>query len=1033
MKLSANIVIADRYQLVECLGAGAMGEVWRAQDTRFEARAVAVKFLREDESLKEDTLARDRLQIRADHQAARGGLTVDTALDALGTALAGSSLEGLRAKLAARVGTAAVRPADVMAVFDELVNEPSFNENARMRAKLRRLFRDEANSVANLRHDNIVSIFDYGDQSGTPYLVMDYIEGRTLYQVIQARESLRRSRRLQLIEDLCAGLGHAHRKKLVHRDIKPANLIIDSSTNSLKILDFGVVRRLGSASTIGVPVGTFCYMSPEQTRGAATLDHRSDIFAVGLVFYELLSGQKAFPPGKSLGDLVARIQRNAPPPLRDLVPGIPRPIEDIISTALEKQPENRYQDLTAMEREIARIRTKIEAEEQSEQTMIASMAEPTVLKAPAAKPASEEWLDRAELAFQKGDDSSALELCEKILGLNPGSAAALALKNRVEVRQRGDKVRELVQQAEKFLALEDLDSARADVTRAKAIDPKASSVRSFEEKLNAAVAARTAARERAQRAREREEEQERARLEREQARERQERERALEQERQAREQQAREQRAREQQAREQQAREQQAREQHEREQQERERELERQQQEREKAQERERERARQQREREHARERERLEREREEQERSAREQKEREQAEQRERDRLERERAQEQERLAREQKEREQAEQREQERLRKEREQEEELLRQAREQELERQRAEREKVLAREREEKARLPEEPPVDGPTMTLSREQVMRGVIPTVPKLRPGPPLSRAPSPPPGAAPPAPPSAQATSRVAVPTSGPPPPATVKSGDHAPDEPPAKPPVDSGPPPVPPPPSRPPGPPPRASRPSSKSRSSAARQAPSTEATIVSRRNLAPGAASAPPPPAPPTPGGLGAVPAARAVTPGVGGRTLAVMGGGALLILLALGAYLTFGRGATTQPAPEPIPAAEQPAPPPPDPAPALPPEPAEPEVVVPAGAPTPVTIDIRPWARVKIVAAKEGMTVPAEPQYAPFTVELAAGDYVLECENGGLTRPSSFKVTITEGKAQFIVRTMPGFNATKAVDAILSQGK
>ena len=206
-----------------------------------------------------------------------------------------------------------------------------FNENARMRAKMRRLFRDEANTVANLRHDNVVSIFDYGDHEGNPYLVMDYIEGRTLYQVIQAQEMLGRSRRLQLIEDLCAGLGYAHRHKLVHRDIKPANLIIDSSTGSLKILDFGVVRRIGSASTVGVPVGTFCYMSPEQTKGAATLDHRSDIFAVGVVFYELMSGRKAFPPGKSIGDLVARIQRDPPTPISELVPSIPKAIEDIIA------------------------------------------------------------------------------------------------------------------------------------------------------------------------------------------------------------------------------------------------------------------------------------------------------------------------------------------------------------------------------------------------------------------------------------------------------------------------------------------------------------------------------------------------------------------------------------------------------------------------------------------------------------------------------------------------------------------------------
>ena len=97
MKLTKDVVVASRYQLVECLGAGAMGEVWRAQDTRFESRTVAVKFLREDETLKEDALNRDRLVIRLEQQAARGSLTFQSALEAIAAALGASNLDGLRA------------------------------------------------------------------------------------------------------------------------------------------------------------------------------------------------------------------------------------------------------------------------------------------------------------------------------------------------------------------------------------------------------------------------------------------------------------------------------------------------------------------------------------------------------------------------------------------------------------------------------------------------------------------------------------------------------------------------------------------------------------------------------------------------------------------------------------------------------------------------------------------------------------------------------------------------------------------------
>ena len=359
MKLSQDVLIASRYQPVDRLGAGAMGEVWRARDTRFDTRTVAIKFLCEDETLKEDLLNRGRLLSEVEQHAARGTLSFEAALASIVAALGTSNAEGVRARLSTVVGNTAIQPAEVVAVFDALVNDPAVNDNARLRAKMRRLFRDEANVVANLRHDNVVSIFDYGDHEGRPYLVMDYIEGRTLDRVIQERQPLKISRRIRLIEDLCAGLGHAHRHKLVHRDIKPANLIIDGSTGSLKVLDFGVVRRLGSASTVVVPIGTFCYMSPEQTRGLATLDHRSDIFAVGLVLYELITGKMAYPPSKSLGDLVLRIQRDPPP----ADPAIPEALQRIINKALLKRPEDRYADLTIMGSELSRVRMRLAPQE----------------------------------------------------------------------------------------------------------------------------------------------------------------------------------------------------------------------------------------------------------------------------------------------------------------------------------------------------------------------------------------------------------------------------------------------------------------------------------------------------------------------------------------------------------------------------------------------------------------------------------------------------------------------------------------------
>jgi serine/threonine-protein kinase len=155
--------------------------------------------------------------------------------------------------------------------------------------RLRRLFRTEANAAASLRHENIVSVFDYGEEDGAAYLVMEYVEGRTLDRIIAGSAPVAMIRRLRWIEELCAGLGYAHRRTLVHREIKPSNLIIDNEGDRLRILDFGVAWSVGGADVEEFPIGTLSYMSPEQTKASATLDHRSDIFAVGVVFYELLS------------------------------------------------------------------------------------------------------------------------------------------------------------------------------------------------------------------------------------------------------------------------------------------------------------------------------------------------------------------------------------------------------------------------------------------------------------------------------------------------------------------------------------------------------------------------------------------------------------------------------------------------------------------------------------------------------------------------------------------------------------------------
>src|SRR5918994_382696 len=159
--------------------------------------------------------------------------------------------------------------------------------------ELRSRFAREAKAAGRLRHPNIVTIFDVGEHDGDPFIAMEFLAGETLQELIRHGARLSLARRLKLLEELCDGLSYAHRAGLVHRDIKPANLMVDAE-GVLKILDFGIVRlEEGGSTAAGMLVGTVNYMSPEQVHGGE-IDHRSDIFAVGLVAYELLTARQAF-------------------------------------------------------------------------------------------------------------------------------------------------------------------------------------------------------------------------------------------------------------------------------------------------------------------------------------------------------------------------------------------------------------------------------------------------------------------------------------------------------------------------------------------------------------------------------------------------------------------------------------------------------------------------------------------------------------------------------------------------------------------
>src|SRR5580704_13971932 len=215
-----------------------------------------------------------------------------------------------------------------------------------------RRFELEARAAAALNHPNIVAIYDVGFSDGTPYIVCELLEGKTLRKLL-AEGALPVRLAVEYSLQIVQGLIAAHDHRIVHRDLKPENLFV-TTDGRVKILDFGVaklqpapeesgrsVEEMTTVTKSGAFVGTVAYMSPEQLRGKA-VDHRSDIFSVGAILYEMLTGQRAFR-GETQVDTITAVLLENPPQIDREQSGIPLPFQQIVHHCLEKEPENRFQ------------------------------------------------------------------------------------------------------------------------------------------------------------------------------------------------------------------------------------------------------------------------------------------------------------------------------------------------------------------------------------------------------------------------------------------------------------------------------------------------------------------------------------------------------------------------------------------------------------------------------------------------------------------------------------------------------------------
>src|SRR5262245_12503009 len=240
------------------------------------------------------------------------------------------------------------RQVAIKVLFPEFAIDPNFVER----------FRREAQAAANLSHPNIVNVYDWGRHSGTYFIAMEYVHGRTLAEILRTNGHVTSKQAAEIASEVAAALGFAHEAGLVHRDIKPANILIGSN-GQVKVADFGIARAMNAPTEsnltqVGSVMGTATYFSPEQAQGAQP-DPRSDLYSLGIVLYEMVGGRPPFSGENPVSIAYKQVHDN-PQPLNQIVADVPKSFEAIVAKLLAKRPEVRYPNAEALREDLRRFR-----------------------------------------------------------------------------------------------------------------------------------------------------------------------------------------------------------------------------------------------------------------------------------------------------------------------------------------------------------------------------------------------------------------------------------------------------------------------------------------------------------------------------------------------------------------------------------------------------------------------------------------------------------------------------------------------------
>ena len=288
--------------------------------------------------------------------------------------------------------------------------------------KFIRRFKREALSVSNLSHPNIVEVYDVGEEDGNYYIVMEYIEGKTLKQLLQKRGALTLTEVIDIMSQLTDGLAHAHEAYIIHRDIKPQNIMIEDN-GRIKITDFGIAMALNSTqlTQTNSVMGSVHYLPPEQANGKGSTV-KSDIYSLGILMYELLTGSVPFK-GDTAVEIALKHMKEKVPSVRKQNPTIPQSVENIILKATAKNPKNRYDSVremhadleTALERDNEKRLVYEYPENDLEETKVIAPISKEPKKSVVDKPLEKEELEDLYKTFYGNIEKEEIEKDDSVL------------------------------------------------------------------------------------------------------------------------------------------------------------------------------------------------------------------------------------------------------------------------------------------------------------------------------------------------------------------------------------------------------------------------------------------------------------------------------------------------------------------------------------------------------------------------------------------------------------------------------------------